>query len=235
MAPVFPLMLIFAILLLLKLKLANLIKISLLIIIILPGLAYLSIYQNPDIRFTASKWIFSNIPSNSNILSETANVVDIPVSSPDFSSETLNLMPNYNIASFNFYDLDEDYTLQTSLNDYLSRVGYIFVPSRRILLNHTCLNFDSGNEKLVNYYQNYVNKIVYTSNRCDYLKTRYPLLNNYYMELLSGSLGFKKVAEFSSYPKIQLFGKTLIEFPDEEAEETWTVFDHPVIRIFQKI
>jgi len=42
------------------------------------------------------------------------------------------------------------------------------------------------------------------------------------------------VAEFNSYPKITLFGKTFIEFPDENAEETWSVFDHPVIRIYKK-
>ena len=42
------------------------------------------------------------------------------------------------------------------------------------------------------------------------------------------------VAEFTSYPEISFFGTTLIDFPDENAEETWTVFDHPVIRIYKK-
>jgi hypothetical protein len=50
----------------------------------------------------------------------------------------------------------------------------------------------------------------------------YPILSKYYSDLFSGKLGFKKEAEF----------RTL---NDEEAEETWTVFDHPVIRIFKRI
>ena len=47
--------------------------------------------------------------------------------------------------------------------------------------------------------------------------------NEYYEKLFSGELGFSKVAEFSS-------GQN-----DEAAEETFTVFDHPVIRIFKKV
>lgn len=46
---------------------------------------------------------------------------------------------------------------------------------------------------------------------------------------------FKKVAELSSYPTIELFGKKVIEIKDEMAEETFTVFDHPVIRIYKRI
>ncbi|MFA6446527.1 MAG: DUF192 domain-containing protein, partial [Candidatus Paceibacterota bacterium] len=70
--------------------------------------------------------------------------------------------------------------------------------------------------------------------RCEELEKTYPLLNSYYSDLFSGRLGFEKIAEFSSFPKISFMGKTLLEFPDEDAEETWTVFDHPVIRIFKK-
>ena len=79
---------------------------------------------------------------------------------------------------------------------------------------------------------------IQTKNQTNHPKEKYPLLNEYYQRLFSRSgfaKGFEKVAEFSSYPKISLFGKTLLEFPDENAEETWTVFDHPVIRIYKKI
>ena len=54
------------------------------------------------------------------------------------------------------------------------------------------------------------------------LKQKYPILNKYYDDLFSGKLGFTKVAEFSA------------GLNDEQAEETWTVFDHPVIRIYKK-
>ena len=185
MSPVFPLMLVLAILFLLKIR-TKVIKIIIIILAILPCLAYLSIYQNPDVRFQASGWIYKNIPNNSYILSETANVVDIPI-----SNGTIKQLNNYNVISFNFYDLDESIQLQQELREHLEKADYIFVPSRRLFANHP--------------------------------KDKYPLLNDYYAKLFSGELGFEEVAEFSS------------GLNDEAAEETWTVFDHPVIRIYKRI
>jgi 4-amino-4-deoxy-L-arabinose transferase-like glycosyltransferase len=53
------------------------------------------------------------------------------------------------------------------------------------------------------------------------LPKQFPLTAKYYELLFSGKLGFTEVKKFQS-------------FPDEAAEETWSVFDHPIIRIFQK-
>ena len=152
---------------------------------ILPGISYLSVYQKPDVRFQASEWIYKNIPNNSYILSETANVVDIPI-----ELESYKIHKVYKVISFNFYDLDENSQLQEELKEHLAKADYIFVPSRRIFAN---------------------------------LNNRYPLLNKYYTDLFSGKLGFEKVAEFSA------------GLNDEQAEETWSVFDHPVIRIYKRI
>ena len=152
---------------------------------ILPGISYLSIYQKPDVRFQASEWIYNNIQQGSYILSETANVVDIPFEIP---GENIN--KNYSVISFNFYDLDGNRQLQEELKQHLKKADYIFVPSRRIFANVK--------------------------------KKDSPVLEKYYQDLFSGKLGFKKVAEFSS------------GLNDESAEETWTVFDHPVIRIYKR-
>ncbi|MBI3366572.1 glycosyltransferase family 39 protein, partial [Candidatus Roizmanbacteria bacterium] len=179
MAPAFPLVIIFAIVFLSKIRITRFIFYVSYFIMMIPGFAYLSIYQNPDVRFTASEWIYKNIPSGSRILSETANVVDIPLTNN-----------NYRLVSFNFYDLDQKTDLQQEFSYYIKKIDYIIVPSRRIFKNHS--------------------------------KEKYPLLNTYYKRLFSGELGFKQVAEFTSYPTFQ------IVFPDENAEETWTVFDHPV-------
>ena len=192
---------------------------------VLPGLSYLSIYQQPDVRFLASKWIYENIPAGSKILSETANVMDIPINIQ--SHKFKDVIPRqYNIVSFNFYDLDGNPQLQSELDQHLQTADYIFIPSRRVNLNHSCFNDQASmiNKSLIGY------SLV----RCSVLEKRYPKLNNYYKKLFSGELGFVQIAEINSYPKISLFGKTIIEFPDESAEETWTVFDHPVIRIFKK-
>jgi hypothetical protein len=61
----------------------------------------------------------------------------------------------------------------------------------------------------------------------------FPKTACYHYLLFSGQLGFEKIKKFNSYPSISL-GNFKLVFPDEMAEETWTVFDHPVIRIYQK-
>ncbi|HLL60675.1 MAG TPA: hypothetical protein VK338_03075 [Candidatus Nitrosocosmicus sp.] len=247
MAPILPLMIVFATLFLIflyekfmhlsKLRVTNyelrsdlinkfnnykllIIHFSLFIIMlmcIIPGVAFLSIYQQEDVRFKASNWIYKNIPSNSVILSEGGNVIDIPI--PDAKlriRQPADEIRNYRINNFDFYNLEHDVLLQNQLSTYIDSADYIFVPSRRVFMNHMCeSNSQIPNSKF--------------QNNC-----QYPFLTNYYNNLFSGALGFQKVAEFTSYPKISIFGKTLLEFPDEEAEETWSVFDHPVIRIYKR-
>ena len=212
-------------------------------VFILPGIAYLSIYQSSDIRFTASDWIYNNIPDNSYILFETANVVDIPIQSQkslkqnEFASGQAKVKSkNYQLISFNFYDLDENSELQPQLQEHLAKADYIFIPSRRIYANHYCPENDKS--QMTNKQINYKIQKFYDKNWCEYLRKKYPLLNEYYDKLFSGELGFEKVAEFASYPnlKFQISSfKLNLEFPDETAEETWTVFDHPVIKIYKKI
>ncbi|MDH7476168.1 MAG: hypothetical protein QHH09_01715 [Microgenomates group bacterium] len=222
MAPVMPVMIAFNLLFLKKITVGRWFKNLILIFLVLPGLAYLSIYWHPDVRFTASDWIFKNIPQQARILSETANVVDIPIQNPLVKNN--GLPPNYQYVSFNFYDLDVNQSLEASLGNLLNQADYIFVPSRRIFFNHTCFN-----EKLI------LLPGFNLAKRCENLKKSYPKLNDYYQKLFSGELGFVKIAEFTSFPRLCLpFNLGCFNFNDEPAEETWTVFDHPVIRIFKK-
>jgi hypothetical protein len=60
----------------------------------------------------------------------------------------------------------------------------------------------------------------------------YPRTAEYYKKLFSGELGFRKVAEFSSYPTVPLIN---LPINDQNADESFTVYDHPKVIIFQKI
>ena len=228
MAPVFPLMLIFTIFGLdyvWRVTKSHLIFLTFLLIAILPGIAYLSIYQSPDVRFKASNWIYKHIPAGSRILFETANVVDVPFPTNQGKSH----WPNYRGVSFNFYNLDTDRKVSRDLHSQLEKADYIIIPSRRVFYDHTCYQSDrEGRIKLFNH------KWGYDLDVCNKYKKRYPKLNNYYEKLFSGKLGFEKIAEFASFPRLNFFGHSL-QFADEGAEETWTVFDHPVIRVYKKV
>ncbi|KKS97739.1 MAG: hypothetical protein UV73_C0005G0016 [Candidatus Gottesmanbacteria bacterium GW2011_GWA2_43_14] len=173
--------------------------ILLLVLSFLPGIAFMSIYRRKDTRVAASEWIYGNIPAGSYVLSETANVIDIPLGMP----QTMPANYQSTVISFDFYHLEERPELLSQLTAHLSRADYIFIPSRRI-------------------YKNFLPH-----------PEKFPLASRYYELLFSGQLGFSLVSKFASFPTLGPAPLSL-QFPDEEAEETFTVFDHPVIRIYRK-
>ena len=86
---------------------------------------------------------------------------------------------------------------------------------------------------------NKINFLILSSNRLygsiPKVPEMYPQTTEYYKKLFNGSLGFKKVAEFTSYPCFPPFGnKHLFCFNDDSSEEAFTVYDHPKVMIFQK-
>lgn len=78
-----------------------------------------------------------------------------------------------------------------------------------------------------------INYIIITSNRVygsvPRLPKKYLKTIKYYKDLFAGNLEFKKIAEFTSRPSF--FG---FEFIDDNADEVFTVYDHPKVSIFKK-
>ncbi|HRJ43494.1 MAG TPA: DUF2298 domain-containing protein, partial [Caldilineaceae bacterium] len=75
--------------------------------------------------------------------------------------------------------------------------------------------------------------VIYSSKRIygsvDELPERYPLTTRYYDLMFGEQLGFRHAAQVTSPP--QLFG---LRFPDDSADESWSLYDHPQVSIFQK-
>ncbi len=151
---------------------------------IIPGIMFMKIYFQPDVRLIASRWMVQAIPANSKILSEAGNVINLPIT--DLPAATDHQLQ---VTNFDFYNLDTNTNLQPKLTDQIGQSDYIIIPSRRIFKNQNNSNF--------------------------------PVSQQYYQQLFSGQLGFSQIKQFSV-------------FNDENAEETWSVFDHPVVRIFQR-
>ena len=63
------------------------------------------------------------------------------------------------------------------------------------------------------------------------LSSQFPKTAEFYRQLFSGELGFKLVKEFRPFG----FWGELFLGSDLSAEETWTVFDHPTIRLFARL
>ena len=150
---------------------------------ILPGIYFIKIYFASDTRVQATNWINKNISPSSQVLSESGNVVDIPL----FGSQI-------SVNNFDFYTLDDDVANFNKLNELVDISDYIFIPSQRIFKNQNNTNF--------------------------------PYSQQYYQNLFSGQLNFNLVKTF--------FNNNSLFLNSENAEETWSVFDNPTIRIYKK-
>jgi len=96
------------------------------------------------------------------------------------------LRPDINIINFDFYTLDNNYENKIQLDNLLSTVDYVLIPSRRV--------FKNQNNPL------------------------FPYSQNYYQTLFSSN--FKLIYQTKN--------------SSESAEETFTVFDFPTIRLYEK-
>lgn len=79
----------------------------------------------------------------------------------------------------------------------------------------------------------HVEYIIIASNRLydsiPNLPDQYPATIEYYKLLFDGTLGFSKVKEITSYPNLFGFSRN-----DQQADESFTVYDHPRVQIFKK-
>ncbi|MBI4009221.1 hypothetical protein HY357_03240, partial [Candidatus Roizmanbacteria bacterium] len=63
---------------------------------------------------------------------------------------------------------------------------------------------------------------------------KYPKMSKFYNDLFAEKLRYKKVKEFVSYPKFSIFNFQF-SIPDHWADESFTVYDHPKVIIYQNV
>ncbi|MGE5464452.1 MAG: DUF2298 domain-containing protein [Syntrophothermus sp.] len=160
------------------------------------ALAYNSIYNHPNTRIAASRWIQQNIPAGSTLANEHWDDW-LPIGGVDGINSYGDGGLFQSVEMKNYED-DTPEKLDWMV-DNLNEADYIILSSNRL--------YDS----------------------IPRLPMRYPLTIRYYQLLFNGKLGYERVKEFTSYPS--LLG---IQIPDQNAEESFSVYDHPRVQVFKK-
>ncbi|MBI5449495.1 hypothetical protein HY948_04225 [Candidatus Gottesmanbacteria bacterium] len=210
-------------------NIGNIGSICLLVVLSLWPLSFIIIYTRPHTRITASEWIYANIPKGSTIAWEYWDD-PLPLCLPAEALAKAGL-PNIQCGQYTLLSLplyDQDTPAKwQKINAILEKTDYLILSSNRL-------------------YGSITN-----------LPNRYPLTGQYYQSLFNGSLGFTKIAQFTSRPTLPnpflslcipipgnsygIVAKSVeectnqgISIIDEYAEESYTAYDHPKVVIFKK-
>ncbi|QQG44145.1 MAG: glycosyltransferase family 39 protein [Candidatus Roizmanbacteria bacterium] len=120
----------------------------------------------------------------------------------------------YNFVEMSLYEQPDDNLKWTSLKQRLAQADYIIIASNRLYVPL---------QKLAD---------------CSKYRSCYPQTAKYYDDLFNGRLGFKKTAEFTDYPTLGInigSANWRMKIADDNADESFTVYDHPKIMIFKRI
>jgi len=179
------------------------------------SVAYMHVYRFLHPWIESSIWIFKNIPPGSSILKEAWDD-GLPTgvdNSMDPRVAGAMGPQNYKQQDITIYEMHGFPTDDTPIKknyyaNILQQGDYISIASKKLWYTLTAC---SPEFKPTGY-------------------DVYPVTSRYYRLLWSGLLGYKMVGEFHNFPG--LFGW---EHPDDMAEESFSVYDHPRVYIFKKI
>jgi hypothetical protein len=183
-------------------------------------LAFIHIYMAPTTRVTATNWIYANIPAHKTIAWESWDD-PLPLSIGNKSPSI------YDTIAMPIFDPDGN-DKWTKIASALAKTDYVILSSNR--------GFGAMGRA----------------------KNRFPQTFAYYQRLFEGTLGFTLRMVFTSRPLLPITGiHTCVRIPgfsygyiaspripcttdgiafvDDGADETFTVYDHPTVFIFEKI
>ncbi|HVZ80968.1 MAG TPA: DUF2298 domain-containing protein [bacterium] len=179
------------------------------------SIAYMHVYYAPNPWIDASVWIYKNIPPGSMVLTEAWDD-GLPTGVDPNQDPRMDKPGNpgmYRQEGMTVYELhgfltDDSPVKKNYYADELKKGDYISIASK---------------------------KLWYTLTNCTpefkpHGFNAYPVTSRYYRALWSGLLGYKMVGEFHNFPSFLGW-----EHPDDMAEESFSVYDHPRVYIFKKV
>ncbi len=116
---------------------------------------------------------------------------------------------DYSIQILKLYDPDNTPGKWSEINSQLAQSKYVILSSNRL----------------------YIPLQKLTDPQKDPPDRYYPITAQYYKNLFSGKLGFRLVKTFVVYPTVPFLN---IPINDQGADESFTVYDHPKVLIFEK-
>jgi YYY domain-containing protein len=201
-----------------KISLGKFLKPILCTLVIGPSLfysiAYMHVYRFQHPWVESSVWMYKNIPFGSKIFNESWGD-GLPVDvSPEQDNRVDRIMSpslyhSQDVTPYEMHGFPTDNS-PVKKNYYANLIPqgeYISISSKKLWYTLT----DATSEFRPNGFN------------------IYPVTSRYYRCLWSGLLGYKMVAEFHNFPSFLGW-----EHPDDMAEESFSVYDHPRIYIFKK-
>ena len=220
--PIYPLIIIFAGYALSKLsqKIITIVCLVNLTFII----AFIHIYLFPHSRYFSSEWICKNIPSNFTLSSESWDD-SLPLGSISCRSKS------YQHQDLSLYDPESDIKW-SKINNQLEQTDYLVMSSNRLWGS---IPKDTKNySTTINFYQN-----IFDGNSDFKLIKKiysYPGFSLPFIKkcILLGPSVYQYQTQKNTFITIEDCDNPGIYFRDDASEESFTVYDHPQILIFQR-
>lgn len=198
--------------------------------LVAPALFFLSIYQYPHTRNTASAWMYDHLPAGSTILWEYWDD-PLPLGLPVEKSHGVQFIGQ----EFHVFAVDDE-AKWLQMTNQLSNAQYYVMSSNRGW--GSILSAPDKYPLMSRMYRDLLNPdrthFLLCGNEDAYhgLGSLTPEEQNIRAAVCSAKLDYRLIYRATSYPSLQYLGIPLT-IPDQWLDEAYTVYDHPKVLIFQ--
>ncbi len=198
--------------------------------LVAPALFFLSIYQYPHTRNTASAWMYDHLPAGSTILWEYWDD-PLPLSLPIEQSHGVQFVGE----EFHVFAVDDEAKWLQMANQLSSAQYYVMSSNRGW---GSVLRAPDKYPLMSRMYRDLLSSqrthflLCGTTDAYIGLEPLTPEEQNIMTAVCSAKLDYRLIYSATSYPSLQYLGIPLT-IPDQWLDEAYTVYDHPKVLIFQ--